>query len=194
MWPLARVERWSDRYAFTFSKARSGRTSPVQSRLVWEQPVPAPRRPHDRHRSFRAGLRAKVAADPNRERHVMTQTACQRRRFSFRCTGSTPAAIPLGKTTPISQSIGRSYPSRRHRDPHCALPGPLPHSIQVAWRQPNRREESARVQNAVAGHCIHAARGFVVVKTADGRLMTKPSQSGPHTRFTVQRRPEIRPA
>src|SRR5271166_2724589 len=45
------------------------------------QPVPALRRPHDRHRGFRAGLRAKVAADPNRERHVMTQTACQRRRF-----------------------------------------------------------------------------------------------------------------
>ena len=27
--------------------------------------------------------------------------------------------------TPISQSIGRSYPSPRHRDPHCALPPPL---------------------------------------------------------------------
>ncbi len=31
--------------------------------------------------------------------------------------------MSLGPTTPINPSIGRSYPSRRHRTPHCALPG-----------------------------------------------------------------------
>ena len=37
--------------------------------------------PHDRHRGVRAGLPAKVAADPNRKRHIMSQTACEHRRF-----------------------------------------------------------------------------------------------------------------
>ena len=45
------------------------------------QPMPALRRPHDRHRGLRSRLRAKVAADPNRERHIMSQTACEHRRF-----------------------------------------------------------------------------------------------------------------
>ena len=44
-------------------------------------PMPALRRPHDRDRGVRTRLRATVAADPNRERHIMNQTACQRRRL-----------------------------------------------------------------------------------------------------------------
>ena len=45
-------------------------------------PMPPLRRPHDRHRGLRARLRATVATDPNRERYIMNQTACQRRRLS----------------------------------------------------------------------------------------------------------------
>jgi len=43
--------------------------------------MPVLRRPHDRHRGLRARMRAKVAADPKHDRHIMSQTACQRRRF-----------------------------------------------------------------------------------------------------------------
>jgi hypothetical protein len=73
--------------------------------------------------------------------------------FPFRCAGSTPTAIPLDRFTPVSQSIGRSYPSRRHRDPHCALPGPSPHPVQAASRQlrahrHNRRENQIPIAPA----------------------------------------------
>ena len=37
-------------------------------------PMPALRRPHDRHRGLRARLRAEVAADARHKRHVMSQT------------------------------------------------------------------------------------------------------------------------
>ncbi len=43
--------------------------------------MPALRRPHDRHRGLRARLPAKVAADPKHDRHIMSQTACERRRL-----------------------------------------------------------------------------------------------------------------
>jgi hypothetical protein len=42
-------------------------------------PMPALRRPHDCDRGLRARLRAKVAADPKPDRHIMSQTACERR-------------------------------------------------------------------------------------------------------------------
>src|SRR5208337_2829421 len=44
-------------------------------------PMPELRRPHDRHRGLRARLRAKVAAEPKHDRHIMSQTSSQRRRF-----------------------------------------------------------------------------------------------------------------
>ena len=42
-------------------------------------PMPALRRPHDRHRGLRARLRAEVATDAKRVRHVMSQTSSARR-------------------------------------------------------------------------------------------------------------------
>ena len=42
-------------------------------------PVPALRRPHDCDRGLRARLRAEVAVDPKQDRHIMSQTACERR-------------------------------------------------------------------------------------------------------------------
>ena len=42
-------------------------------------PMPALRRPHDCDRGLRARLRANVAADPKQDRHIMSQTACERR-------------------------------------------------------------------------------------------------------------------
>ena len=44
-------------------------------------PLPALRRPHDRHRDLRARLRAEVAPDAEQDRHIMSQTARERRRF-----------------------------------------------------------------------------------------------------------------
>jgi hypothetical protein len=44
-------------------------------------PMPALRRPHDRHRGLRARMRAKVAAGPKHDRHIMSHTVRQRRRF-----------------------------------------------------------------------------------------------------------------
>jgi hypothetical protein len=44
-------------------------------------PMPALRHPHDRDRGIRARLRAEVAADTKRVRHVMSQTSSERRRF-----------------------------------------------------------------------------------------------------------------
>jgi hypothetical protein len=35
-------------------------------------------RSHDRHRDFRARLRAELAADTEQDRHVMSQTSCER--------------------------------------------------------------------------------------------------------------------
>ena len=97
------------------------------------QPMPALRRPHDRHRGFRAGLRAKVAADPNRERHVMTQTACQRRRFpvplhrlhaggdlSRHNHANQRADRPLIRSTPTTE-----MPLRASRPPSTPCPGRL---------------------------------------------------------------------
>ena len=43
--------------------------------------MPALRRPHDRDRGVRTRLRATVATDPNRERQIMNQAACERRRL-----------------------------------------------------------------------------------------------------------------
>ena len=40
---------------------------------------PALRCPHDCDRGLRARLRANVAADPKQDRHIMSQTACERR-------------------------------------------------------------------------------------------------------------------
>ena len=42
-------------------------------------PMPALRRPHDRHRGLRARLRAEVAADAKQVRHVMSRTSSARR-------------------------------------------------------------------------------------------------------------------
>src|SRR5208337_4292264 len=44
-------------------------------------PMPALRRPHDCDRGLRARLRAKVAADTKHNRHVMSHTSSERRRF-----------------------------------------------------------------------------------------------------------------
>jgi hypothetical protein len=41
--------------------------------------MPALRRPHDRDRGVRTQLRAEVAADPERVRHVMSHTSARRR-------------------------------------------------------------------------------------------------------------------
>ncbi len=76
-------------------------------------------------------------------RHIMSQTACKHRRFPVHWLDA--GGDPLGKTTPINDPTAARYAPRRHRDPHCALPGPLPHSVQAAWRQlrahrHNRRE------------------------------------------------------
>jgi hypothetical protein len=43
--------------------------------------MPALRRPHDRDRGVRVRLRADVAADTKQDRHVMSQTSSERRRF-----------------------------------------------------------------------------------------------------------------
>ena len=94
-------------------------------------PMPALRRPHDRHRGLRARMRAEVAADPKHDRHIMSQTACQRRRFpvplrwlhaggdlSRRNHANQPARSPV------------DTPSTRQplRTPCCAPP----HPVQVA--------------------------------------------------------------
>src|SRR5271166_688789 len=96
-----------------------------------------------------------TASDTSRPRPPVSAAA-----FPFRCTGSTPATIPLGKTTPISQSIGRSYPSPRHRDPHCALPRPLPHSIQVAGRQLRAHRHNRRENQIPIALAAHPAPNF----------------------------------
>src|SRR6516225_10705546 len=44
-------------------------------------PVPTLRRPHDRDRGVRARLRAKLAPEAERGRHVVTQAYCERRDF-----------------------------------------------------------------------------------------------------------------
>src|SRR5208283_2160161 len=84
-------------------------------------PMPALRRPHDRHRGLRARMRAKVAADPKHDRHIMSQTACQRRRFpvplrwlhaggdlSRRNPVNQRADRPLIRSTPPSRSLLRA--------------------------------------------------------------------------------------
>ncbi len=96
-----------------------------------------------------------TASDTSRARQPASAAA-----FPFRGAGSTPAAIPLGKTTPISQSIGRSYPSRRHRDSHCAFPGPLPHSIQVAWGQLRAHRHNRREKQIPIALATHPAPDF----------------------------------
>src|SRR5271166_3081163 len=96
-------------------------------------PMPALRRPHDRDRGVHTRLRAEVAADPNRERHVMTQTACQRRRFpvplhrlhaggdsSRQNHGNQPVDRPLIPFTPPPRS-----PLRASRTPSALYPGRL---------------------------------------------------------------------
>ena len=44
-------------------------------------PMPALRRSHDRHRGVRPRLRAELAPDPNKDRHVMSQTSSECRDF-----------------------------------------------------------------------------------------------------------------
>ena len=58
-------------------------------------PMPALRRPHDRHRGLRPRLPAEMAADAGQVRHLMSQTPPRRAASPFWCAGSTPAAIPL---------------------------------------------------------------------------------------------------
>jgi hypothetical protein len=43
--------------------------------------MPALRRTHDRHRSVRARLPAELAANTDQDRHLMSQTFCERCRF-----------------------------------------------------------------------------------------------------------------
>ena len=58
-------------------------------------PMPPLRRPHDRDRGVRTRLPAEVAAGPKRVRHLMSQTACQRRRLRSVCARPTRATIFL---------------------------------------------------------------------------------------------------
>jgi hypothetical protein len=55
------------------------------------------------------------------------------------------------------------------------------------WYGEQQKSTQQRFHKLV-GHCVRASRGFVVVRTADGRPMTRPSPLGPHASFTVQRR------
>ena len=48
-------------------------------------PMPTLRRPHDRHRGLRSRLRAEVAANPERVRHVMSQTEVRAAALPFPC-------------------------------------------------------------------------------------------------------------
>jgi hypothetical protein len=64
-------------------------------------PLPALWRPYDRGRDLRARLPAEVAPDAEQERHIMSQTASERRNFPLRCAGPTPATIPLDPVTAL---------------------------------------------------------------------------------------------
>ena len=115
----------------------SGETrSPLshRTRLARCPPMPALRRPDDRHRGLRARLRAKVAADPKHDPHIMSKTACERRRLPV------PLRWPhargdLSRRNHANQRADR--PLIRSTPPAIAvrLPGLAPRPIQVAPRQ-----------------------------------------------------------
>ena len=98
--------------------------------------MPALRRPHDCDRGLRARLRAKVAADPKQDRHIMSQTACERRHVLAPMRWL-HAGGDLSRHNHANQRADRPLirSTRPPRTPHCTLPGSPSTPIQVAWRQ-----------------------------------------------------------
>ena len=96
-------------------------------------PMPPLRRPHDRHRGLRAGLQAKVAADPDHERHIMSQTACEHRRFPVPLHWLDAGGDPSRQNHANQRSARRSIrptppprsPMRASRTPSALYPGRL---------------------------------------------------------------------
>ena len=87
-------------------------------------PMPALRRPHDRHRGLRARLRAEVAADAKRVRHVMSRTSSARRLplpLRWLRAGGHPSQPHSGQSmrpapsTPSKLRSGRFFPSLANR-------------------------------------------------------------------------------
>jgi hypothetical protein len=114
--------------------------------------MPALRRPDDRHRGLRARLRAKVAADPKHDPHIMSKTACERRRLpvplrwphaggdlSRRNHANQRADRPLIRSTPPPRSLLRA--SRPRSPPYPGRPAP-------ASRPPSNPHSAGRPHGA----------------------------------------------
>jgi hypothetical protein len=74
-------------------------------------------RSHDRHRGVRARLRAEVAADTEQDRHVMSQSPCERRGFPVPMRWLR-AGGDLSRPNHIHQSADRPL-MRSERPPKC---------------------------------------------------------------------------
>ena len=96
-------------------------------------PMPALRRPHDRHRGVRTRLRAEVAADAGQVRHVMSQTSSARRPLS-----RSVALAPRRRRSLSTQFMAIHAPAPVHnpsnpaRDASFALAPPPRAGMQVA--------------------------------------------------------------
>ena len=152
-WPAPTAPRASQRPAHCsastrlLSRRKSSRISHRSRRLCCAAlPAPALRRPHDCNRGLRARLRAKVAADPKQDRHIMSQTACERRHVLAPMRWL-HAGGDLSRHNHANQRADRPL-IRSTRPPRCPLNPSRPpsHPIQVAWRplrahQHGRRED-----------------------------------------------------
>jgi hypothetical protein len=97
-------------------------------------PMPALWRPHDCDRGVRVRLRAEVAADAEQDRHVMSQTSCERCGFPVPMRWR-HAGGDLARLNHIHQCSDR--PSMRsERPPKCLLHSPdLRHVHTRRWRR-----------------------------------------------------------
>ena len=106
-------------------------------------PMPALWRSHDRHRDLRARLRAEVATDTEQDRHVMSQTSCER------CGFPVPmrwlhAGGDLSRPNHIHQCADRPL-MRSERPPKCLLHSPDLRRVQTSqvascWRPAHHRD------------------------------------------------------
>ena len=97
-------------------------------------PVPALWRPHDRHRGVRARLRAEVATDAEQDRHIMSQTSCERRGFPVPMRWL-HAGGDLSRPNHGDQCADRPL-MRSERSPRCLLHAPDLACVQTCRSRP----------------------------------------------------------
>ncbi len=161
-------------------------------------PMPALRRPHDRHRGLRPRMRAEAAADPKHDStHHDPHRPPRAAAFPSLCAGSRLAAISLDPQPRRSmRPIARSYPPRHHRADTLfrslarsrgqAVAGRL--ASAVAAHRRNRPSQSNR-HSAAPPNRPQPSRDFVPRRFLDaGRLCMRKASVLPASKNLYNRR------